>query len=189
MLLDWQSPDSWCCLLWILGVFTIFRANEAIPMDGRSTLERLLDEIRQRDERPSDLLRPYPRRPKSMASSPTKGTIPLHVGIGRTPPWLLLNDYVDSESESDEQTARSDRNKCTNFDGPVIAIEGKLKTSSYFVGQDTAASYKRAADRRVSPVSPLPQAVVTGAKLDCSGVLECASREVITPVLNCFLAT
>ncbi|WOL05216.1 myosin-2 [Canna indica] len=77
---------------------------------SKNTMERLLEEVAERDEWPKDFLTPLPLRPKSKGRPPSS-LPPPHVKSGSGLPWRLLKNFVcpKSEGKKDEQTLRNDR--------------------------------------------------------------------------------
>lgn len=117
----------WCCFLHRFCVASVvLLANAMAPMVVRSSLEMMLDAIRQRDELPKDLPPALPVRPTSRGRLPTsRRLVPVELKFERSAPRRV-------ENIKEEQTLRNNDLflKGATFDGKSIEILEQMEEST-----------------------------------------------------------
>ncbi|WOL05204.1 myosin-2-like [Canna indica] len=147
------------------------------PVVVRSSLEIMLDAIRQRDAQPNDLPPALPVRPTSKGRLPTSKR-PLRANLKHeiSSPRRLLNNPVKWGSKKDEQTLWSEKNvllKTETFGSEVTLDVEKLVKSPCFTMLNRVSYEERmeVADDTNSPVVPLPPAHAPDDKIDFCGII------------------
>ncbi|URE49177.1 MYSc [Musa troglodytarum] len=149
------------------------------PMVVRSSLEIMLDAIRQRDERPKDLPPALPVRPTSRGRLPTsKRLLPVNLKLDSSAARSLLTKSMNWEDKKEEQTLRSGINvvlKNEVFGSKIIADVEQLVESAY-IKMPNLVSYEERV--QVADGTDLPPLVVTNNGIDCGGAIKYAMNEV-----------
>ncbi|WOL12977.1 myosin-2-like [Canna indica] len=151
--------------------------NAMAPVIARSTLEIMLDALRQRDERPQDLPPALPVRPTSRGRLPSsRRSVPMNLNLENSEPRR-------SEDKKEARILRNDEDvviKTSIFGSKRIAkVEKREETP--FMRIPELVSYEK--DAQIADVSDLPvdlssSAAVLGKKLDCGGSIKFAVSEV-----------
>ncbi|XP_064942329.1 myosin-2-like [Musa acuminata AAA Group] len=149
------------------------------PMVVRSSLEIMLDAIRQRDERPKDLPPALPVRPTSRGRLPTsKRSLPVNLKLESSAARSLLTKSMNWEDKKEEQTRRSGINvvlKNEVFGSKIISDVEQLVESAY-IKMPNLVSYEERV--QVADGTDLPPLVVTNNSIDCGGTIKYAMNEV-----------
>ncbi|CAD5184802.1 unnamed protein product [Musa acuminata subsp. malaccensis] len=149
------------------------------PMVVRSSLEIMLDAIRQRDERPKDLPPALPVRPTSRGRLPTsKRSLPVNLKLESSAARSLLTKSMNWEDKKEAQTRRTGINvvlKNEVFGSKIISDVEQLVESAY-IKMPNLVSYEERV--QVADGTDLPPLVVTYNSIDCGGTIKYAMNEV-----------
>ncbi|CAL9058063.1 unnamed protein product, partial [Musa banksii] len=174
--------ESWIpvvCFRGFGGFLIELSANAMAPMVVRSSLEIMLDAIRQRDERPKDLPPALPVRPTSRGRLPTsKRSLPVNLKLESSAARSLLTKSMNWEDKKEEQTRRSGINvvlKNEVFGSKIISDVEQLVESAY-IKMPNLVSYEERV--QVADGTDLPPLVVTNNSIDRGGTIKYAMNEV-----------
>ncbi|THU54035.1 hypothetical protein C4D60_Mb10t20760 [Musa balbisiana] len=179
MVLDLESWVPVVCFRGFGGFLIELSANAMAPMVVRSSLEIMLDAIRQRDERPKDLPPALPVRPTSRGRLPTsKRSLPVNLKLDSSAARSLLTKSMNWEDKKEEQTRRSGINvvlKNEVFGSKIISDVEQLVESAY-IKMPNLVSYEERV--QVADGTDLPPVVATNNGIDCGGIVKYAMNEV-----------
>ncbi|RZR77195.1 hypothetical protein BHM03_00002206 [Ensete ventricosum] len=144
----------------------------------RSSLEIMLDAIRQRDERPKDLPPALPVRPTSRGRLPTsKRSLPVNLKLDSSAARSLLTKSMNWEDKKEEQTLRSGINvvlKNDVFGSKIISDVEQLVESAYLMMPNLVSYEERV---QVADGTDLPPLVATNNGVGCDGIVKYAMNQ------------
>ncbi|RWW82266.1 hypothetical protein BHE74_00009277 [Ensete ventricosum] len=150
----------------------------------RSSLEIMLDAIRQRDERPKDLPPALPVRPTSRGRLPTsKRSLPVNLKLDSSAARSLLTKSMNWEDKKEEQTLRSGINvvlKNDVFGSKIISDVEQLVESAYLMMPNLVSYEERI---QVADGTDMPPLVATNNGVGCDGIVKYAMNQVIAGIL------
>lgn len=164
-------------------------------MVARSSLEVMLDILRQRDEQSQDAPPPLPVRPTSRGRLPSsRRSLPVNFKLENGAPKILLKDSVKKEERLDYQPLKEDKEvlfKSGIFGRKRIVQVERPEESPYAKMPELESCEERAdeADSLDSPAAPSPSAASLEEKLGWSDTIDYVLKKVIrlNSILFCLL--
>ncbi|XP_017701265.2 myosin-1-like isoform X1 [Phoenix dactylifera] len=155
------------------------------PMVARSSLEVMLDILRQRDEQPQDAPPPLPVRPTSRGRLPSsRRSLPVNFKLETGAPKILLKDSVRKEERLDHQPSKEDKEvlfKSGIFGNKRILHVKRPEESPYAKMPELESCEERTdeADSLDSPAAPLPSAASLEENLGWRDTIDYALKKKI----------